>query len=567
MRVLQTQSHATRFGLVCDVGRQHLEHDGVADRIGCRSRFIRRRRHTLRACGHAVLHQQLLGAELVQTLRQRHACGGRLLAHVEPAIAAAALLPQQERRECRHRDANVFKHRHTARAHLLALGGRTRVDGNEEARIFLGHRAQVVGHAIEHVARRIHHHRIDRIGLRQRFHGGAHKAGIVHHVARHVDRVRDHAVVGNAGAQGVLQRLRQCRNVEALADELVRQNRAERAGDRDDRHALARALVAVVGTQIRELRHLHKIIALNDVELTECGLVDLLIARQRRGVRAHGFRALFGLAGLVENQQLVAARKLFGRGDEALAVAQLFDVAHADLRAIVLREVFEILREVHAGFVAGVDEVAEIHTQAARDRIHRSAHVAALREQAHRTAAALHWRGVEHRCEVGVHLAVQVRKAHQIRAGHDHVGGGHVGFEFILQLGALAAFFGKARGVDQHGARALGVAALEHGGHIARTDRQHHQIGGLRQRFDVRIAALAKHFFVLGIDRKNLALVAKLRQMRDRHAADARGVVAGANDGDRCRVQQRLEAVGIRIHFHGRQHRSQAALLLASGFF
>ena len=322
---------------------------------------------------------------------------------------------------------------------------------------------------------------------------------------------------------------------------------------------------------MRELRHLHEVVALDDVELTERRLIHRLIARECRGVRAHGLRAFLRLARLVENQQLVAARKGFRRRDEALAVAQLFDVAHGHFGRIVLREVFEVLREIHASLVAGVDEVAERHTQTPRNRIHRSAHVAALREQADAALAFLHRSRVEHRCEVGVRLRVQVRKAHCVRACNDQVRRRDIGFEFGLQRRAFFTFFGKARGVDDHRTRALGRAALEHREHVGRGNRQHHEIGRFGQRFDVGIAALAEHFFVLRVDRKNLALITELGQMRDRHAADARGVVACADDGDRCGIEQRLKTVcglvGHAFHvLHGRQHCALKPSLDSSGW-
>jgi len=218
-----------------------------------------------------------------------------------------------------------------------------------------------------------------------------------------------------------------------------------------------------VARQVRQLRHLHEIVALDDVQLPEGGPVDGLVARQRRGVRAHGLRALVGLARLVEDEQLVAPGELLGRGDEARAVAQLLHVAHADLRGSVLRQVFEVLRKVHAGLVAGVDEVAEGHAQAPRNGIHRRAHVAALREQAHAARARLHGRGVEHRGEAGVRLAVQVGEAHGIGARDHHVRAGDEGFQLGLQRRALRARLGKARGIDDRGAHALGRAAPEHG--------------------------------------------------------------------------------------------------------
>ena len=80
-----------------------------------------------------------------------------------------------------------------------------------------------------------------------------------------------------------MQRLRQRGHVQALADELVGQDGAQRARNGDDGHALAGAALAVA-RQMRQLRHLRKVVALDDVELLESRLVDLLVTGEGRGV-------------------------------------------------------------------------------------------------------------------------------------------------------------------------------------------------------------------------------------------------------------------------------------------
>ncbi|MNS50554.1 hypothetical protein D3C72_832070 [compost metagenome] len=507
--IRQPQRHAAHFRLVRDVGAKNLQGHGIARRACIGHGFVGIARRASLGLWQAEGGQ--VGASIGFVAGQRRHHGRVQARRGRSAMAATRFAPQQVRRQGGHRLPQVFKHGHLGLAQGGAALRQAGIDGDEQARMLARRLGQGIGHAVQHVAGCVDDHRVDGVGGGQGLQHRAHEVGVVDHVAGHVHRVADHAVIGNAAAQHGLQVFGQIGQVQARADELVGQDRAQRARHRQHRHALAGAAVAQRG-QTGQVRHLRKVGGFNHVQLAKCRRVHAPVAGQRRRVRTHGLRALVGVAGLQCNQQLALAFQFAAGAHEAFAVPQLFDIAQHDFRARIARQVFQILREIQAGFIAGVDEMRERQVKPARNGVHRRAHIAALRQQADHARPGLRRRGLEHRRKRRVRLRVQVGETHAVGPGHGHAALRHEGFQFVLQAYALTARFRKTRRIDDGRAHALGVAAAQHGRDVGRGNRQHRQVHRFGHGFNVGPAALAEHFLVLRVDRIDAARVAKARQ-------------------------------------------------------
>ena len=149
-------------------------------------------------------------------------------------------------------------------------------------------------------------------------------------------------------------------------------------------------------------------------------------------------------------------------------------------------------------------------------------------------------------------LGVEIGKTHGIGACHHHRRAGHKGFHLGLHRCAFSARFRETSGIHDDRAHTQRVAALEHGRDVGRAQRQHDEIKGSGHRLDIDPAFQAKDFVVFRVDRIDGALVAKLDQMRQRHAANAGSIVAGTNDGDGLRIEKGFEAVRWRARVQRR---------------
>ncbi|MNQ79459.1 hypothetical protein D3C85_944050 [compost metagenome] len=230
--IRQVQAHTACLGLVRDIRTEHLEYHRVTDSL-CRQR--RRVRVASRRLGHSrntELAQQTLGFELIEA-GQGTLLPAPLHLTTQARPAPDRFAPRQpvaERRQRLNGTADIGEHRHAARAQLLTALGLAGVDGDEQARMLRADFQKRLGHAVEQRARCIDDHRVDRIGACQCAEHRTDEVGVVDDVPGHVDRVGNHPVVGDAIAQGLLDVHRQGGDIQARPDELVRQDRAQRAG-------------------------------------------------------------------------------------------------------------------------------------------------------------------------------------------------------------------------------------------------------------------------------------------------------------------------------------------------
>ncbi|MNT05202.1 hypothetical protein D3C72_1398150 [compost metagenome] len=145
---------------------------------------------------------------------------------------------------------------------------------------------------------------------------------------------------------------------------------------------------------------------------------------------------------------------------------------------------------------------------------------------------------------------MQVDQAQRVRAQQAHAGAPRGGHQLGLHGNAGAAHFGEAS-AEQDGR-----------GHAALTQRRHHfqhlpgrhgdngHVRHFGQRGDRRPGLQSLHLAAVGIDRQDAPGIAKAAHGGDRPAADARGVVRGADDGDRTRIQQFFQGCS-RVHGSG----------------
>ncbi len=263
------------------------------------------------------------------------------------------------------------------------------------------------------------------------------------------------------------------------------------------------------------------------------------------------FRAALALAGLEQDQRLARLAQRGGGGDELGAVAQAFDIAGHDFGTGVRCQVVQEIGEIQAGLVAGVDEVAKAQMHHPAGDIDVGAHAAALRHQADVAYALVGWEGLEGGHEGGDGASAQMGQSHAVGADDAHAAALREVDQGLLPLQAFAADFRKARRIDNGRWNALGMAALEHGQHFVHGQREHGDVGRHGQRLHVGIAAVAGQLRVFGVDRKDLSVELKARQMVQCHAAYARGIARGTDHSDRAGVE-----CGFKPVVRCRQHTS-----------
>ncbi len=125
---------------------------------------------------------------------------------------------------------------------------------------------------------------------------------------------------------------------------------AQRAGIGDDHHTVA-FRDGLLGKGARQREEMLVVPRPDHAALLERGVVDFVVARQRRGVRRHGLFAGFRPSRFQHDDGL-AERRPGGDIDKSLPAADVFHVHDDDGNVIVVAQVFQNVRFIDVHLVA-----------------------------------------------------------------------------------------------------------------------------------------------------------------------------------------------------------------------
>ena len=339
----------------------------------------------------------------------------------------------------------------------------------------------------------------------------------------------------------LLARFRRQRRIgEAVELRHVEQQPAHAAREGDRARPLA-ARQPAMGEQFRDLHDIVEIARAHDARFQRHGVEGGHRARERAGVRGRRLPAFVGYAELGDDNGLAGGARLATRVEKALRIAGRFKVADDDLDRGNIGEIRDVVRAGEAGLVAASDQRAADDTALLQRALHGHDNAARLAEHGDGPIDEAMRPIVGH----GEETRGVIEIAHAVGAGDGEPGLGDGGREIRRQRAALGTIgLLEAGGHDGGAARARRRALAQHRGNGFGGRQDHQMIGRLGHVGEVAIAASAPDFIARRVERIDRALVAVV----DEIAVDARGpgagLVAGADDGDVARVEQRVNLVG-----------------------
>ena len=253
-------------------------------------------------------------------------------------------------------------------------------------------------------------------------------------------------------------------------------------------------------------------------------------------MRSGGLGGGFGAADLDQDDRL-GERHFAGGGKERARVADRLHVHHDRAGVGIVAELVDKIAPADIKHRAERHESAEADILAQAPIQHGGAERAALAEEGH--PAGLGHAGRKR----GVQLRARRHDTEAIRADDPDASlpGGRE--DLLLQRGAFRADFLEA-GRDDHDAFDTGLGTFAHERrHRGRRRHDDHEVRHLRQRLDTWIGLEPEHGGALGVDRKDRAGETGGREILEDRAADAAGILGGADERDRARGKERLQGM------------------------
>ena len=202
-----------------------------------------------------------------------------------------------------------------------------------------------------------------------------------------------------------------------------------------------------VGEDLGQVEQLRDRLDAKDARLGHQGVVELVGAGQRTGVRCRRRRP-FRRAAALDHQDrlgLRAVRDLVSRFQEPRTAAHVLDVHHDRPRLRIRRDRTQQIDFVHVALVAETDELREANAASLGVVQQRGTQRAALRDQAQ---AAVR-RNVATKRGVHRHVGIGVDDPQAVRAQNRHAVFAGDLLEALLTLDAFAADFLETGGNDQ----------------------------------------------------------------------------------------------------------------------
>src|ERR1700691_4516465 len=265
-----------------------------------------------------------------------------------------------------------------------------------------------------------------------------------------VDRVPRRAEGRNELAEGGVEIGRNLHQVEAVVDAGIGQQHARAAGAGYDHPVFALGRGQLLQSP-RVVEHVTQARGADDARLPQDVVVDLVVARERAGVRTRRPCARRGAARLQHDDRLLLGDALRHFGEGA-AVLQILEMHGDDLAVRVLLEEGQQVVFVEIGFVAQADDRRNAHLGRTREADDRHADAARLR--AERGAALV----VVGRAESGAEILRRVVVA--VDVGAHQAGPVFAADRLDFLLAFDIAGFGEARR-NQHRAGDFLLADLD----------------------------------------------------------------------------------------------------------
>jgi hypothetical protein len=133
----------------------------------------------------------------------------------------------------------------------------------------------------------------------------------------------------------------------------------------------------------------------------------------------------------------------------------------------------------------------------------------------------------------------------------------------FLQRAAFGAAEPGAKDHDRLGAAAREL--IDQFGHRGGWRRNDGQVGGGRQLRDAGIAGHTRYGLVFRIDERDVALEAAVPQIAEHHFADGAVTIAGADEGDRRRLEEAIEIANRHVPGHPDVREAEWSRLLPAG--
>ena len=300
-------------------------------------------------------------------------------------------------------------------------------------------------------------------------------------------------------------------------------------------------------------------------ELPERRFVDRVSAGERRRVRPSRLCAHPGHPDLLEHHRLAAGARRPEGAHERVPIGDALGVGHDHGHVVLLGQPAEHLRHRDVRLVARRYPVADVDVALAGQQRQVAAVGPALADERHapRCGKAV----LERRAERGEEAQLRVVDAEAVGTDDAQAGLCRDLAQPPLQPSTLGAHLREAGAVDDRDLHAARRARFDRFHHARRGYRYDRKVDGFRHVGDVRKRRESLHVLVPGIDGVDPAGVTRGAQVSNGPSADARGVVRGADHGDRRGAQQGVERFGrgprgSRFHpaNHGRTPREASIL-------
>ena len=189
-----------------------------------------------------------------------------------------------------------------------------------------------------------------------------------------------------------------------------------------------------------------------------------------------------------------------GRGtSEPATVAEVLEVDADHPRGLVLRELLDELGRLEVGLIADRDETGDAEADLLAEQRDLDRQVAALRDQAEMA------RDEVARGEVELGLAVV--DPHAVRPDENGARGANALHDGLLSAAAVRGALPEAGGDRDDRPCARGQRAFDGLFERARRNREHHQLGRLRQLVEGAVRLLPEHGSARAVDQEDRASV------------------------------------------------------------